>query len=86
MAGLLDSLTSAARSLSTARLGLEVAGQNLANINTEGYSRRALVLAEVPPIEQLGAGRASPRDGAVSHGGSARQSHVRGAFALDHEA
>jgi flagellar hook-associated protein 1 FlgK len=57
MAGLLDSLTSTARSLSTARLGLEVAGQNLANINTEGYSRRTLVLAEVPPIEPLGAGR-----------------------------
>ncbi len=57
MAGLLDSLTSTARSLSTARLGLEVAGNNLANINTEGYSRRALVLAEVPPIEHLGAGR-----------------------------
>jgi flagellar hook-associated protein 1 FlgK len=57
MAGLLDSLTATARSLSTARLGLEVAGHNLANVNTEGYSRRTLVLAEIPPIEHPGAGR-----------------------------
>lgn len=57
MAGLLDSLSSTARSLSTARLGLEVAGQNLANINTEGYSRRTLVLAEVPPVAPNTAGR-----------------------------
>jgi flagellar hook-associated protein 1 FlgK len=57
MAGLLDNLTFATRSLSAARLGLELAGQNLANINTEGYSRRSAVLAEVPPVEHLGAGR-----------------------------
>lgn len=67
MAGLLDSLTSTARSLSTARLGLEVAGQNLANINTEGYSRRTLVLAEVPPVEHLGAGRGVEVIGIQAH-------------------
>jgi flagellar hook-associated protein 1 FlgK len=48
MAGLIDSLSSAADALNAQRLGLDVAGQNLANVNTDGYSRRTLVLAERP--------------------------------------
>ncbi len=48
MAGLLDSLSSAADALNAQRLGIDVAGQNLANVNTDGYSRRTLVLAERP--------------------------------------
>ena len=38
-------------------MGLDVAGQNIANINTPGYTRRTLVLAEVPPTDPLSAGR-----------------------------
>jgi len=48
MAGLIDSLSSAADALNAQRLGLDVAGQNLANVNTDGYSRRTLVLAARP--------------------------------------
>jgi flagellar hook-associated protein 1 FlgK len=38
-------------------MGLDVAGQNLANINTVGYTRRVLVLGEVPPTDPMNAGR-----------------------------
>jgi flagellar hook-associated protein 1 len=47
MAGLFSSLSMAARSLDAQRAGLDVAGQNIANLNTPGYSRRRLELAEV---------------------------------------
>lgn len=57
MSGLLDSLSAASRSLTAARLGIDVAGQNLANINTEGYSRRTALLAEEPAVDAFSAGR-----------------------------
>jgi flagellar hook-associated protein 1 FlgK len=38
-------------------MGLDVVGQNLANINTPGYARRTLDLAEVPPVGPTSAGR-----------------------------
>ncbi|HUU35499.1 MAG TPA: flagellar hook-associated protein FlgK [Vicinamibacterales bacterium] len=47
MAGLFASLSMAARSLEAQRAGLDVAGQNIANLNTPGYTRRRLALAEV---------------------------------------
>jgi flagellar hook-associated protein 1 FlgK len=47
MAGLFSSLSMAARSLEAQRAGLDVAGQNIANLNTPGYARRRLLLAEV---------------------------------------
>lgn len=43
--------------MTAARLGLDVAGQNMANVNTEGYSRRQLQLAEEAPADPLSAGR-----------------------------
>lgn len=43
------SLRSAARALDAMRFGLDVAGQNIANVNTPGYSRRSIELAEVQP-------------------------------------
>jgi flagellar hook-associated protein 1 FlgK len=57
MAGLLDSLSIAAGALNAQRLGLDVAGQNLANINTVGYSRRMLMLGELPSTDFYNAGR-----------------------------
>jgi flagellar hook-associated protein 1 len=57
MSGLFQSLSIANSGLNAARMGLDVAGQNIANVNTEGYSRRTLSLAEVPPVEKLSAGR-----------------------------
>lgn len=47
MAGLFSSLAMASRSLEAQRAGLDVAGQNISNINTPGYARRRLELAEV---------------------------------------
>src|SRR4051812_19096445 len=47
MAGLFDSLSSAARSLDAQRYGLDVTGQNMANLNTQGYARRTVDLEAV---------------------------------------
>lgn len=57
MAGLFGSLSSAAASLEAQRRGLEIAGQNIANVNTVGYSRRVMVLQERPPSVEGEAGR-----------------------------
>jgi flagellar hook-associated protein 1 FlgK len=46
MAGLFGTLSMTARALDAQRAGLTVTGQNIANLNTEGYARRALLLAE----------------------------------------
>ena len=45
--GLFSSLSMAVRSLDAQRVGIDVAGQNIANLNTEGYSRRRVDYAEV---------------------------------------
>ena len=45
MLGLFGSLNMASRSLQTQMTGVEVAGQNLANINTTGYSRQRVQIA-----------------------------------------
>lgn len=47
MAGLFGSLQMAARSLAAQQTGLDLTGQNIANLNTPGYARRRLELAEV---------------------------------------
>ena len=44
MLGLFGSLSMANRSLQTQRAGTEVAGHNLANVNTPGYSRQRVVI------------------------------------------
>ncbi|MGE3957538.1 MAG: flagellar hook-associated protein FlgK [Vicinamibacterales bacterium] len=54
MAGLFSSLSNAAQSLDAQRYGLDVTGQNIANLNTEGYARRRLDLAERMPINGVG--------------------------------
>jgi len=46
---LFSSLTTSARSLEAQRMGLEVTGQNIANVNTPGYSRRVVDFASVAP-------------------------------------
>src|SRR5687768_17296619 len=42
MAGLFDTLNLGSRSLSTYRKAIDVTGHNLANVNTEGYTRQRL--------------------------------------------
>ena len=46
----------AARALDAQSYGLDVAGQNIANVNTPGYTRRSLQLGEVPPVDAYSAG------------------------------
>jgi flagellar hook-associated protein 1 FlgK len=57
MSSLFSSLTSAARALDAQRFGLDVTGQNIANVNTPGYSRRVIDMAAVPPESNRTAGR-----------------------------
>jgi flagellar hook-associated protein 1 FlgK len=56
MSDLFASLNSAARALDAQRLGLDVVGQNIANINSPGYTRRALTLSPIPPNTKFSAG------------------------------
>ncbi len=57
MSNLFTSLTSASRALDAQRYGLDVAGQNIANVNTPGYSRRTIDLAAIAPDGAGTAGR-----------------------------
>jgi len=57
VSSILGALSSAAGALDAQRRGLEVAGQNIANVNTVGYSRRTLMLAERAAVEPGEAGR-----------------------------
>lgn len=57
MSNLLTSLTSASRSLDAQSYGLDVTGQNIANVNTPGYSRRTIDLAAIAPDGVGSAGR-----------------------------
>jgi len=50
MLGLFGTLNLAARSLQTQMTGVEVAGQNLANVNTAGYSRQRVIIESGPSV------------------------------------
>lgn len=56
MSGLFGMLAMTARSLEAQRFGLDVVGQNIANVNTSGYSRRVVDFAALPPTSPLNAG------------------------------
>jgi len=56
MPGLFSMLSAAARALEAQRFGLDVTGQNVANVNTPGYARRVVDLAAVPPVDRVSAG------------------------------
>ena len=49
MSSVFGTLSSAAAALEAQRRGLDVAGQNIANVNTAGYTRRTLDLTERTP-------------------------------------
>jgi len=57
MSSLFSSLTAASRALDAQRFGLDVTGQNIANVNTPGYARRVIDMAAVPPESNQTAGR-----------------------------
>jgi flagellar hook-associated protein 1 FlgK len=50
MLGLFGTLNLAARSLQTQMTGVEVTGQNLANVNTTGYSRQRVQISASPDL------------------------------------
>ena len=49
-------LGTTARALDAQRFGLDVVGNNLANVNTAGYTKRVLDLGAVPPADRYSAG------------------------------
>ena len=57
MADLFASLSSATRALEAQRFALDATGQNIANVNTPGYTRRTVDFAAVPPESRFSAGR-----------------------------
>jgi flagellar hook-associated protein 1 FlgK len=57
VSNLFTTLTSASRALDAQRLGLDVVGQNIANVNTPGYARRAVDLASAQPDSPFSSGR-----------------------------
>lgn len=56
MADLFALLNRAVRALDAQRYGLDVAGQNISNVNTPGYVRRTAQLAESLPTDPFSAG------------------------------
>jgi flagellar hook-associated protein 1 FlgK len=56
MSDLISSLNMAARALAAQQVGLDAAGQNIANVNTPGYTRRVVNFVAVPPRGPLSAG------------------------------
>jgi flagellar hook-associated protein 1 FlgK len=46
----------ASRALDAQRYGLDVTGQNIANVNTAGYTQRSVIFSEVPPLDPWSAG------------------------------
>ncbi|HEY8548667.1 MAG TPA: flagellar hook-associated protein FlgK [Vicinamibacterales bacterium] len=52
MSGLFGMLSITAKALDAQRYGLDVTGQNIANVNTAGYTRRVVDLGAVPPADQ----------------------------------
>lgn len=49
-------LTTTAQALDAQRYGLDVVGNNLANLNTPGYARRVVDFGTVPPVDKFSAG------------------------------
>ncbi len=49
-------LGNTARALDAQRFGLDVVGNNMANVNTAGYARRVVDLGAVPPVDRFSAG------------------------------
>jgi flagellar hook-associated protein 1 FlgK len=57
MSDFLSSLSSTARALDAQRYAIDVVGQNIANANTPGYTRRTVDFAEVGPESPYSPGR-----------------------------
>lgn len=56
MSDLFTLLNRSVRALDAQRFGLDATGENIANVNTPGYTRRSVVFAEVAPPDPYSAG------------------------------
>jgi flagellar hook-associated protein 1 FlgK len=56
MSGLFTTLSRASNALAAQQYGLDVTGQNIANLNTDGYARRTVQLAETPQTDPMSPG------------------------------
>src|SRR5262245_34504636 len=56
MSDLFTLLGRSVRALDAQRFGLDVTGENIANVNTPGYARRSVVMAETPLPDPFSAG------------------------------
>ncbi|MGE4343056.1 MAG: flagellar basal body protein [Geoalkalibacter sp.] len=54
MSGLMSALNAGKTSLRTSQKAVEIAGNNIANVNTPGYSRQKAVFQPVPSLELRG--------------------------------
>jgi flagellar hook-associated protein 1 FlgK len=54
--------------LRASQLGLSIAGQNIANVNTPGYTRQEVELSPTPPVAGQLAGAGVTIDGALFAG------------------
>ena len=54
MGGLLSALNAGKTALGTSQKAVEIAGNNIANVNTPGYSRQVAVFNPVPSLELNG--------------------------------
>lgn len=54
MGGLLSALNAGKTSLRTNQKAVEIAGNNVANVNTPGYSRQVPIFSQVPSLEMKG--------------------------------
>ena len=78
MSDLFSTLSIAARALEAQRFGLDVAGQNIANVNTPGYTRRVADLSALAPTSAQLAGRGVMIDGVRSVHDALLEARVRG--------
>ena len=78
MSDLFSTLSIAARALEAQRFGLDVAGQNIANVNTPGYTRRVADLSALAPTNAQLAGRGVMIDGVRAVHDALLEARVRG--------
>ena len=78
MSDLFGTLHMAARALEAQRFGLDVAGHNIANVNTPGYARRTASLSALPPADAKSAGRGVEVEGVKAIRDALLERRVRG--------
>ena len=81
MSGLFTTLSAASRALAAQDYGLNVTGQNIANLNTDGYSRRTVDLQEVAP----GAGGGVDATSARAQRDALLESRIRQAYPAEQQ-